>query len=160
MQAVISSLIAQTGKPKCFDRILPSNDFVALKYKYVGKDECEFSLWYYFAMQKLSYQPAPFYGAISETSGGCIIEISLLRLATTASCIYVPAFGAICYMLAISMMVFGNANWIPINIFFFVLGTLILARFYNTRKKWLSSNTLLGIIDRAADSKHRQSAGS
>ena len=155
MQAVINSLIAQTEKPNFFDRILPSTDLAVFKYKYVGKDECEFSLYYYFALYKFSYQPAPFYGAISETKDGCTIEISPLRLVTTAGYI-IPAFGTVCYISAIGLTVFGNAYWIPIAILLCGLGTLMLARFLSTRKKWLSRNILFDMIDRAANAKRRQ----
>ena len=156
MRAVIDSLIAQTKKPTLFDRIMPSDDLAVFKYKYVGKDECEFSLYYYFALYKFSYQPTPFYGAISETKEGCTIEIGLLRLITTAGYILVTVFAAICYIPAICLLIFGNAYWVPIDILLCGLGTLILARFLSTRKKWLSHNILFDMIDRAANTKYRQ----
>ena len=131
MHSAIGSLITLTDKPNYFDCILPNYDLKVFKYKYIGDEVCRFDLWYYFALSKFSYQPAPIFGTISATKDGCKIEIEPLRLVTIACYIYIPLVVTISYIIVVTSLVFRDAGWIPFSILFGVLGTFILSRFYS-----------------------------
>jgi len=159
MQDVIGSLIAFTDKPGILARIMPIRDYTVFKYKRLGNELYRFDLWYYFAFCKLSYWPAPIFGTIStreDGEGGCKIVINPLRAYTTASYICIPLYIAICYIIFVSALVSRDAAWVPLSIIAGCFGTIILVRFISTRKKWLSDNVLLDIIDRAANARRQQ----
>jgi len=156
IQAVINSLIELADKINTIDFGLPIHDCKSLKYKSIGNEVYRFDLWYYFAFQRFSYQPTPIFGTISATKDGCKIEINPLRLVTVVNSILIPLIVAVCFSAPISLLVTGDATLIPLSIIGGCFGTILLARFLYTRKKWISNNVLLDIIDQAAGVRHRE----
>ena len=70
VQDVIDRLIALADKPRFLDLGLPIHDYKPFRYKQIGSNVYRFDLWYYFVHRQLGYNPAPFFGTISETKDG------------------------------------------------------------------------------------------
>ena len=154
IQDILNTIVAYTDEPNVIDRNL--FNYKTFEYKHYGVEGYRFTLWFHYAWNRASYQPAPLKGVIKTMKDGCIVECRLLQWVTIVDSIFLLIFIAVCYAVAISAPMAGFSGAIGVCILFTLLATGLLVRFLYTRKKWIANNILLDIVDFATKAKRKQ----